>query len=166
MKVAIVTVSDRSAQGEREDLSGPVLRELVKAQGWTDVSYEIVPDEMDQIETALLDLAETHGVDLVLTTGGTGFGPRDVTPEATMNVIEREAPGFSEAIRSESLKKTPHGMLSRGRAGIRGKTIIINLPGSPKAVRESFEAVAPALAHAVQLVGGDTDGGHKAGGET
>lgn len=163
MDVAIITVSDRSARGEREDVSGPVLRELVENQGWQVASYDVVPDDMEELERALLDLADGDGVDLVLTTGGTGFGPRDITPEATMQVIEREAPGFAEVMRAESLKKTPHGMLSRGRSGIRDETIIVNLPGSPKAVRECFAAIAPGLAHAVQLVHGDTDSGHEAG---
>lgn len=163
MKVAIVTVSDRSARGEREDVSGPMLREMVEGRGWQVGAEEIVPDEIDQIEKTLLHLAETMTVDLIVTTGGTGFGPRDVTPEATMHVIEREAPGFAEVMRAVSTAKTPHGMLSRGRSGIRGTTILINLPGSPKAVRECFEAIAPALAHAVQLVHGDTDSGHDAG---
>lgn len=164
MKVAVLTVSDRSARGEREDVSGPVLRELVEARGWEVASHDIIPDEGEDIEKALLRLAGEVGVDLVLTTGGTGLGPRDVTPEATLAVVEREAPGFAEAMRAVSTAKTPHGMLSRGRAGIIGETIIINFPGSPKAVHECFEAVAPALAHAVQLAHGDTDRGHEAGG--
>lgn len=164
MNVVIVTVSDRSARGERQDVSGPVLEELARAHGWHVLATEIVPDEIDHVEKVLRHASDTLAADLVLTTGGTGFGPRDVTPEATEQVIEREAPGFAEAMRAESLKKTPHGMLSRARAGIRGETIIINMPGSPNAVRECFEAIAPALAHAVQLVHGDTDHGHQAGG--
>jgi molybdenum cofactor synthesis domain-containing protein len=162
MRVSIVTVSDRSASGERDDLSGPVLKELVTREGWSVSSYDIIPDESEQIEKRLLDLADTDGVDLVLTTGGTGFGPRDVTPEATMRIVERHAPGFAEVMRLESMKKTPHGMLSRGVSGIRGATLIVNLPGSPKAVRECFAAIAPALPHAIQLLHGDTDGGHEA----
>jgi len=162
MKVSILTVSDRSASGERDDVSGPVLEELVAGQGWQLSSYDIIPDETEQIEKRLLDLVDADGVDLVLTTGGTGFGPRDVTPEATMQIIEREAPGFAEVMRLESVKKTPHGMLSRGVSGIRGATLIVNLPGSPKAVRECFAAIAPALPHAVQLLHGDTDSGHEA----
>ncbi|RJQ55175.1 MAG: MogA/MoaB family molybdenum cofactor biosynthesis protein [Actinobacteria bacterium] len=156
MHVAVVTVSDSTAQGKRRDLSGPALRELSEGRGWQVVAAEVVPDEMEQIEGLLVELAEGRGVDVVLTTGGTGFGPRDVTPEATLNVIEREAPGIAEAIRAESLKKTVHGMLSRGRAGTLGHTLIVNMPGSPKAVKESFEAIAGALPHAVDLLRGGT----------
>ena len=149
--VAILTVSDRCSRGERADASGPAIRELVAEQmGGTVVREGIVPDERDQIAGTLRQWAGE--VDVILTTGGTGFAPRDVTPEATLDVIERRAPGLEEAMRADSLRKTPHAMLSRAAAGIRGRCIIVNLPGSPKAVRENLAAILPALPHGVRLL--------------
>jgi molybdopterin adenylyltransferase len=152
---AVVTISDACARGEREDTSGAALRELL-ATVTEVVESRLIPDDRHQIEATLRELVET-GIDLVLTTGGTGLGPRDVTPEATLAVIEREVPGLSEAMRQESLKKTPHAMLARGVAGVCGSTLIVNMPGSPRAVRECFEVIAPVLPHAVHIMGG---GGH------
>jgi molybdenum cofactor synthesis domain-containing protein len=153
MKVAILTVSDKGAKGEREDRSGPAIREMIDAAGGEIVQSRVIPDEPDLIRAALVDWTE-EGIDLILTTGGTGFSPRDWTPEATKAVIEREAPGISEAIRLAGLKKTPTAMLSRAVAGIRKSTLIINLPGSEKAVRESLEAIMPALPHGIEIIKG------------
>jgi len=154
MKVAILTVSDKGAAGEREDLSGAAIAAEIEAFDGDIVSREIVPDERDQISAKLVHFADHLGVDLVLTTGGTGFSPRDWTPEATRDVIDREAPGLAEAMRQESLKITPHAMLSRAVAGIRGRTLIINLPGSPKACRECLTTIKPALPHAIDILTG------------
>jgi molybdopterin adenylyltransferase len=152
---AVVTISDACSRGEREDASGAALRELLATLA--DVSESrLIPDDRAQIEATLRELAAS-GIDLILTTGGTGLGPRDVTPEATLAVVDRQAPGLAEAMRLESLKKTPHAMLSRGVAGVLGRTLIVNMPGSPKAVRECFDVIAPVLGHAVQIMGG---GGH------
>jgi len=153
--LGILTVSDRSARGEYEDRSGPVIREMVTGRlGARLARYEIVPDEIELIQETLIRWADDVGLDLILTTGGTGFAPRDVTPEATKAVIEREAPGLAEAMRAASLKVTPHAMLSRAVAGIRGHTLIVNLPGSPKAVRESLETILQALPHGLELLQG------------
>jgi molybdopterin adenylyltransferase len=153
IRVGILTVSDRSYLGEREDLSGPAIRELITEQLDATVELEaVVPDERQIIAGTLIVWADEGGLDLILTTGGTGFAPRDVTPEATQAVVEREAPGLAEAMRAASLKVTPHAMLSRAVAGIRGRTLIINLPGSPKAVRENLEAILPALPHGLELI--------------
>lgn len=153
--VAILTVSDRSSRGEREDRSGPAVREVISALSQARViAEEVVPDEVPAIEEALRRWVG-HGVDLVLTTGGTGFSPRDVTPEATRRVIEREAPGLAEAMRAASLRRTPHAMLSRAIAGIAGRTLIINLPGSPRAARENLEVILPALPHGLSKLRGD-----------
>jgi len=162
LRFGILTVSDRAARGERADLSGPALADFVRARGWNVSRADVVPDDRVQIASTLTDWCVRGDLDILLTAGGTGFAPRDVTPEATGDVIEREAPGLAEAIRAESLKVTPHAMLSRGRAGIRGKTIIINLPGSPKGAVESLLAVAEALEHAVQLLreDGNAEAGH------
>ena len=155
IKAGILTVSDRGYRDEYRDLSGPAIRELVTERLGAVVELEaIVPDERPVIAGMLLDWADEAELDLVLTTGGTGFAPRDVTPEATRDVIEREAPGLAEAMRAASLAITPHAMLSRAVAGIRGRTLIINLPGSPKAVRENLETILPALPHAIELLQG------------
>lgn len=153
IRVGILTISDRAARGESEDLSGPLIAQIVRQEmGALVVQEQIVPDEQYLIEEVLRRWADEEELDLILTTGGTGFAPRDVTPEATRAVIEREAPGLTEAMRAHSLKITPHAMLSRAVAGIRGRTLIVNLPGSPKAVRESLEVILPALPHGVALL--------------
>lgn len=155
MIFSVLTVSDRCSRGECEDKSGPLLCELLKNSG--DVAeYCIVPDEKERISRYLIYMSDVIKSDVIFTTGGTGFAPRDITPEATKAVIERETPGISEAIRYESLKITPNAMLSRAVSGIRGKTLIINLPGSPKAVKESLETVLPVLNHAIQTLSGNT----------
>ena len=149
---AVLTVSDRSSRGEREDKSGPVIEELLQSINAEIKEYRIVPDEQDVIAQNLRELSDNLGIDLIVTTGGTGLMPRDVTPEATLEVIDRRIPGFEEAMRAESIKITPHGMLSRAVAGLRHKTLIVNLPGSPKAVRETLSVILPALPHAVELI--------------
>ncbi len=155
-RVAILTVSDRSAEGTRQDESGLVIREIVEASLDVEIiAYLVVPDERTAIETALSGWADRGEADLVLTTGGTGLAPRDITPEATRAVIEREVPGIPEAMRAASLTKTPFAMLSRMVAGTRGQTLIVNLPGSPTAVRENLAVVLPALPHALDKLMGD-----------
>lgn len=160
--VAILTISDRGARGERADESGPVLRDLVtqKLQGADVTHMAIVPDERDEIAQKLLAWCEA-GVHLILTAGGTGFAPRDVTPEAVRAVIEREAPGLAHAMLQASLQKTPHAMLSRPVAGMRGRTLIITFPGSPKACRENFETILPALPHGLELLNEVSGAEHK-----
>jgi len=153
MKVGILTVSDKGAKGEREDRSGPAIQEIMEAAGGEIVRKRVVPDEPALIREVLVDWTE-EGLDLILTTGGTGFSPRDWTPEATKAVIERETPGISEAIRLAGMKKTPTAMLSRAIAGILKSTLIINLPGSEKAVRESLEAIMAALPHGLEILKG------------
>lgn len=156
LTVGILTISDKGSKGEREDLSGKEIERMVKELPAEVKVYEIVPDEVDIIRARLIEYADEKGLDIILTTGGTGVSPRDVTPEATTAVIEKELPGMAEAMRLESLKKTPNAMLSRAVAGIRKQSIIINLPGSPKAVRENLSVVLPALSHAVEKLKGDT----------
>lgn len=151
---AVVTVSDKGFSGEREDRSGAVVRELLEAAGITVTRTEIVPDERDVLANLLEELCR-EGVDLIVTTGGTGLSPRDVTPEATLSVIEKEVPGMAEAMRAESLKVTPHAMISRAVCGLRGPTLIINLPGSPKGARECLEVVMPAVPHALEVAAGN-----------
>jgi len=165
MRVAILTVSDRSARGERADASGPALAARLQQLDWQVSRQQILPDEGDQIRATLTAWSDEGAADVILTTGGTGFAPRDVTPEATLAVIEREAPGLTEAMRASSLTISPHAMLSRARAGIRGSTLIVNLPGSPKGAVENLEVILPALAHAVQLLRGssDAESGHAQG---
>ena len=152
LQVGILTISDRSFRGEREDVSGPALLRLVQDTGWFVTMTAILPDEESAIRERLTAWADNAGLDVILTTGGTGFAPRDVTPEATRAVIERETPGLAEAMRAESLKVTPHAMLSRIVTGIRKKTLIINLPGSPKGAIENLQVVIPVLPHAIQLL--------------
>ena len=152
LRFGILTVSDRSARGERPDLSGPALVELVTAQGWQVERTAVLPDDLSELRLTLSAWADEGGLDIILTTGGTGFAPRDGTPEATRLVIEREAPGLAEAMRFASLKTTTHAMLSRGLAGMRGSVLIINLPGSPKAAVENLQVVIPVLPHAVELL--------------
>jgi molybdopterin adenylyltransferase len=155
IRVGIVTVSDRCARGEQDDKSGALLKELCR--DWDLCAYEIVPDEQAQIEQTLEKLADETGCQLVFTTGGTGFAPRDVTPEATRAVIHKEAPGLCEAMRMETLKQTKFAILSRAVAGIRNQTLIINLPGSPKGVEECFAIIRPVLPHALALLAGNTN---------
>lgn len=156
IRAAVLTVSDRSARGEREDESGPVLAQLLREAGATVVAQEVVSDEPAPLAERLRALAERADINLVLTTGGTGLSPRDHTPEATRAVIEREVPGITEAMRAETLRQTPTAMLSRAVCGTRSGALLVNLPGSPKAVRECFAVIRPVLAHAVaQLAGRD-----------
>lgn len=145
-----MTVSDGVCAGVREDTSGVLLRQLLGAAGFAIAAARVVPDEPDLIEAALRDLAAS--ADLILTTGGTGFAPRDVTPEATLRVVERRTPGLDEAMRAASVAASPHGMLSRQASGIAGRTLIVNMPGSPRACRECFEVLAPALEHGLKLL--------------
>ena len=157
LRIGIITVSDRSSRGEREDLSGPALRQAVEAEAWQCLRLEIVPDEIAAIQKILIDWADSDEYDVIFTTGGTGFALRDITPEATQEVIDRQAPGLAEAMRAASLQITPHAMLSRAVAGIRGRVLIVNFPGSPKAAGENFEVILPVLPHAVQLLKDDPE---------
>lgn len=155
IRFGILTISDRSARGEREDTSGPALKQMIETYGGEVILQDIVADEMNEIEQVLSKWCDQGSVDIILTTGGTGCALRDVTPEATLAVIERLVPGIAEAIRASSMQYTPHAMLSRGVAGIRKQTLIINLPGSPKGAIQSFEITLAVIPHAVQLLRGD-----------
>ena len=159
MRAAVVTVSDGVSAGVRQDASGDVLAELLRDEGF-DVERTVVPDDVESIADAISALGDA-GVALVLTTGGTGFAPRDVTPEATRSVVDREAPGLAEAIRADALARTPHALLSRGIAGLRRATLVVNLPGSPGGCRDGFEVVRPALRHGLELAAGDTATPHR-----
>jgi molybdopterin adenylyltransferase len=163
LRVGIITVSDRSYRGEREDMSGPALQQQVLDQGWEIVRMEIIPDDYQAIEMTLSSWADNGEMDVILTTGGTGFSPRDITPEATLAVIERTAPGLAEAMRTASLRITQHAMLSRSIAGIRKRALIVNFPGSPKAATENLAVILPVLPHAVQLLQDDpnSEAGHQ-----
>ena len=152
MKAAVLTVSDGVHQGVRDDRSGDLLADLLAAEGF-EVERRVVPDEAESITEAICELAEVSAV--VLTTGGTGFAPRDVTPEATASVLDREAPGIAEAIRADARSRTPHALLSRGLAGLRGTTMVVNLPGSPGGCRDGFAVLLPALRHGIELAAGD-----------
>jgi len=154
LTISILTVSDKGARGQRYDESGQTIRDIFSDLGSDIAGYEIVPDEMDVIRRKLAEWADNKETDVIITTGGTGLGERDVTPEATIAVVDRVVPGLAEAMRAASLSKTPMAMLSRATAGVRGKCLIINLPGSPKAVRECLEVVLPAIPHAVDIIKG------------
>jgi molybdopterin adenylyltransferase len=151
----IITVSDKGSKGERQDVSGPVIRKILTRAGNSIARYEIIPDEKETIAETLADWADGGEVDVILTTGGTGLAERDMTPEATQSVIEKSVPGFGEAMRMRSLEKTPMAMLSRATAGIRKKCLIINLPGSPGAVDECLDVIMPAIAHGVEIIKGE-----------
>ncbi len=153
-KIGVLTLSDKGSRGEREDVSGQVVREMVAELGEV-VCYQVIPDEVEGIVETLVEWADEKHLDLILTTGGTGLSPRDVTPTATARVIDWQIPGMAEAMRSASMQKTPHAMLSRAMAGVRGITMIVNLPGSPKGVRENLEVVLPALEHGLRKLQGD-----------
>lgn len=157
IKVAILTVSDKGSRGEREDKSGMLLKDLVEFSGGKVTEYKIVPDEQQQIGSTLTDWADNKKAQIIITTGGTGLSERDVTPEATSKVIQREAPGFAEAIRQQAFEKTNKAILSRGISGIRNQTLIVNLPGSTKAVDESFKILQSVLPHAVEILEGQTE---------
>lgn len=166
-KAAVVTLSDKGYAGEREDKSGPLVREMIGAAGYDVQEMILLPDDREEIKKCLLRLCDEDKMDIVFTTGGTGFAPRDCTPEATLAVADRNAPGIAEAMRAASMKITPRAMLSRGVSVIRGQTLIINLPGSPKAVRENLEAVLPSLQHGLEILTGQSGecGNHSDGAE-
>lgn len=157
IKAAVLTISDRTFQGLRADLSGPALIERAKEMGWQVVFTQILPDDLSLIRESLLNLVESDSIDLILTTGGTGFSPRDITPEATLSVLEKNAPGLAELMRAKSLQSNIHASLSRGVCGIRKNTLIVNLPGSPKAAVENLDFIAAILPHAISLLQSDPD---------
>lgn len=163
LRFGILTVSDRSAAGERADSSGPALEEVIVEQGWRVVRRAVLPDELMTLSDTLASWADSGEMDVILTTGGTGFSRRDITPEATQAIVQRPAPGLAEAMRAASLKITSHAMLSRATAGIRGASLIINLPGSPRGAVENLQVVLPVLPHAVQLLADDpgAEAGHR-----
>lgn len=153
---AVLTLSDKGSRGEREDTSGPYLVDRLQQEGYRLKSYTIIPDEMEMIVRTLIDLVDRQGITLIVTTGGTGVAPTDVTPEAMLQVIEKEVPGMAEAMRAASLLKTPNAVLSRGKVGIRRQSLIVNLPGSLKAARENLEVILPVLRHALEKICGGT----------
>ena len=155
IRAAILTMSDKGYRGEREDKSGQVIKEMIISLPSDVVSYEVIPDEKEIIRERLIHLSDIVKADIIITTGGTGLSPRDVTPDATLEVIDKEVPGMAEAMRAESLKKTANAMISRAVVGVRGETLIINLPGSPKAVRENLSVILPAIPHAIEKLKGD-----------
>ena len=155
-RAAVICASDRCFQGLREDVSSPIIAEMLTGQGYEITASAVLPDEYEALRAAMMSIADENSADLIITTGGTGLAPRDVTPEATAAVIDRPVPGIPEAMRAASMKITPHGMLSRGIAGIRKRTLIINLPGSPKAARENLACILPALDHALLMLTGGT----------
>jgi molybdenum cofactor synthesis domain-containing protein len=155
IKAGVITVSDKGSAGQREDQSGPEVERILKTIGIEVIRRAVIPDEMQQIRDAIVDFADHRKIDLIVTTGGTGVSPRDVTPDATLGVIDKEVPGMAEAMRRESHIITPHALISRAVVGIRGLTLIINLPGSPKGVRENLAVLLPALPHAIEKIKGD-----------
>jgi len=163
IRIGIVTISDRASLAQRPDTSGPALATVITQRGWQVVRTTVLPDEFESIVATLTDWADNNEMDVILTTGGTGFSPRDVTPEATLAVIQRTTPGITEAMRAASLHITPHAMLSRAAAGIRARTLIVNLPGSPKGAVENLEVLLPVIPHAVQLLREDpsAEAGHR-----
>lgn len=163
MRIAVLTISDRCSRGDREDQTGPVLIKMINLHGWNLVKSCVISDDQKGIEKVLCEWSDSGEIDVILTAGGTGFSPRDCAPEATCAVVDRYAPGIAEAMRSASLRITPHAMLSRAVAGIRDKTLIINLPGNPRAAKENLEIVLPVLPHAIQLLSEDpgAEAGHQ-----
>lgn len=155
ISAGIITVSDKGSQGKREDLSGPAIAEMLAGAAISIKHTIIIPDETDEIKAAIIDFADTKKLDLILTNGGTGVSPRDLTPDATLEVIDKQIPGMAEAMRHQSMQVTPHAMISRAVAGVRGKSLIINLPGSPKGAKENLAIVLPALKHAIEKIKGD-----------
>jgi len=155
LNIGILTISDKGWRGQRYDESGQAIRDSLSVLDSSVVKYEVVPDEVDVIASKLTEWADEGGIDIILTTGGTGLGQRDVTPEATLSVVDKVAPGFTEAMRAETFKATPYAMLSRAVAGVRGKCLIINLPGSPKAVQECLRVVLPVIPHATEIIKGE-----------
>jgi len=163
LRCAVITISDRSSKGQRPDLSGPAVEEQIHALGWTVTVKKLIPDDLAEIQSCLREIVASNSADVLLTIGGTGCSPRDVTPEATLTVIERNVPGLAEAMRFESSKQNPHALLSRALTGISGSTLIINLPGSPKGAVENLAVIAPVLPHAVALIhsSSDAEAGHQ-----